>query len=288
MRIHRIMAATAVVAAIGGAAAPGSAQAGRLADFTFGLTTGATSAPSGLTVHILFHRANDPNAKPSPIRAGVFQGPSGLRFDTSAVPQCTASDDQIRVLGSSACPADSQLTVGTLTAMTGFGPPVDPLAGEDHVFNGPNQFIEIITAPGTPASPGFDRLSIQGSTLSAHPPATPGGPPDGQTAVRSIDFRIPVRVSGDRPLITTPPDCPPGGQWTSTARLQFADGSTDTVDSQTPCATRPAPAASPPRAGAPTSGSPHVRQRRARRRHRVRAHRLRRRHHRRHPASARR
>ena len=162
--------------------------------------------------------------------------PDGLRYDTTTVPECTASDTELQVLGADACPADTQLALGTFSAVTGLGPPVDPLPGDDHVFNGPNQIIEVITAPGTPLSPGFDRLTIQGTTVTAHPPAAPGGPPDGRTAIRSIAFKIPVRTAGSRSLVTTPPDCPPEGHWTATGTFGFADGSSETVASPLPCA----------------------------------------------------
>jgi hypothetical protein len=85
--------------------------------------------------------------------------------------------------------------------------------------------------PGGSPSPGWDRLKIDGSTLSAHPPVTPGGPPDGETAVKSIAFDIPVRGS----LITTPPVCPRSGAWTTTGTFAFADGTTETASATTPC-----------------------------------------------------
>jgi hypothetical protein len=187
-------------------------------------------------VHVRFHRAGDPNAKPSPLRTAVLALAPGLRFDTTTLPQCTASDDEIRTLGPDACPHDTELTVGSLAGATGFGPPFDPLVGDDHVFNGPDQFIEVVAFPGSSASPAFDRLKIAGSTLTAHPPMLPGGPPDGETAVRSIDFQVPVRSAGAKALITTPPGCPAGARWTTSGTFGFADGSSDTVVSATPCA----------------------------------------------------
>jgi hypothetical protein len=63
----------------------------------------------------------------------------------------------------------------------------------------------------------------------------PGGPPDGESAVRSIDFQIPVRTAAGRSLITTPPACPVAGEWKTTATFGFADGSHDSVTSASPC-----------------------------------------------------
>src|SRR3954467_11127780 len=155
-----------------------------------------------------------------------------------------ASDDELSTRGSDACPAETELTLGTLVGTTGFGPPVDPLVGDDHVFNGPDQIIEVITFPGNSQAPAFARLKIQGSTLPAPPPMLPGGPPDGETAVRSIDFEIPVRTgAGGRTFITTPPSCPAGGRWSSAGTFGFADGTSDRVVSATPCASA---AARPP------------------------------------------
>jgi hypothetical protein len=230
-----------VLTALAAGAAPASGDSGRLADFSLGLTSRTPGAPTGMNIRVFLHRAGDRDAKPSPLRSAVVHAPSGLRFDTGAVPRCRASDQQIALLGPNACPADSELTVGSFSAMTGFGPPVDPLAGDNHVFNGPNQLIEIITAPGTPLSPAFDRLTISGSTLTAHPPKAPGGPPEGETSVRSIEARIPVRATARRSLITSPPKCTASGEWTSTASFGFADGTSDTVSSKTPCGPRRKP-----------------------------------------------
>jgi hypothetical protein len=213
-------------------------ESGRLADFRAGFTTRYPNTPTGLDVHVFLRAAGDADAKPSPLRSAVIHGPDGLRFDTRTMDQCTAGDEELKALGPDACPDDTLLDIGTFTAIGGFGPPADPFVGDDHVFNGPNQIIEVITAKGSSASPGFDRLTIDGSTLTAHPPMAPGGPPDGESAVRSLDFGIPVRRGeGGRSLITTPPHCPAGGAWTTTATVGFKDGSSDTVTSATPCVT---------------------------------------------------
>jgi hypothetical protein len=118
---------------------------------------------------------------------------------------------------------------GTLTAITGFGPPTDPLQGDVHAFNGPGQIVEVVTAPGTDRVLGMDRLTIDGSTLTAHPPDTPGGPPDGKTSVKEI------RLTVDRPgYMTTPEDCPQRG-WSYGASFAFADGGTHVESGVLPC-----------------------------------------------------
>jgi hypothetical protein len=231
----RFIAATVALACLGGASAPASGAAGGKVEFGGGLTSRVPGTPTGMRASLRFLRADDPNAKPPPLDSAVIRLPRGLRFDTSVVPECTASDEEIKALGSEACPDESRLTIGSFSAISGFGPPFDPFEGDNHVFSGPSQLIEIITVKGGSSSPGFDRLTINGSTLTAHPPAAPGGPPEGRSSVRSIDFAIPVRTAGGRSLITTSPGCPASGQWTSRGRFGFADGSTDTATSHTPC-----------------------------------------------------
>jgi hypothetical protein len=235
MRLKLVFTATVLLTWLGHAAVPAAGATGGRADLGGGLTSRTPGTPTGMSTHLFFRRAGDRNAKPPPLDSAVVRLPKGVRFDTSVVEQCMASDEEIKALGSEACPDGSRLTIGSFSAISGFGPPFDPFEGDDHVFNGPDQLIEIITFKGSSASPGFDRLTISGSTLTAHPPAAPGGPPDGRSSVRSVDFEIPVRTAGRKSLITTPPACPPNGRWTTRGIFGFADGSTYSAVSHTPC-----------------------------------------------------
>jgi hypothetical protein len=227
------LGAAAITAAIcaGGAFSAAEATTGKRADFDLGLATRAPGALTALTLHVLYKAADDPDAKPSPIRKVVVAAPPGTRFDTAGTPVCEASDEQLMAQGSGACPAESRIGAGKLTAITGFGPPADPVDGDLTLFNGPDQVIEVVTVPGTDRVVGLDRLRIKGSTLTGNPPTTPGGPPDGETAVRRIDFTI-ERATG---YVTTPPRCPAGRRWTSTGTFGFADGAEETLRSDTPC-----------------------------------------------------
>ena len=86
---------------------------------------------------------------------------------------------------------------------------------------------------------GIDRLTIEDGRLVAHPPTTPGGPPDGRTTIREIRLDLPARVGDDgRPYVTAPPDCETG-TWVSRAHYEFADGGATSLDSASPC-TQPA------------------------------------------------
>jgi hypothetical protein len=225
-----------------------AATTGKRADFSLGFSTHARGAKTALLFHAVYKPAGDPSSKPSPIRKVVVHAPAGTRFHTAAVARCTASDDEIKAEGSGACPAESRLGAGKLTADSGFGPPVDPIAGDITLFNSGTEVIEVVTAPGTDRTLGIDRLTIKGSTLTAHPPVTPGGPPDGETAVRQIDFTI-ERKTG---YVTTPRLCPRTRRWVATGTFGFKDGVEETLTSKAACKR---PAKKPPkRRSAPPSG----------------------------------
>jgi hypothetical protein len=228
-KLHRLAAGT-VIAILGAIGAAG-ATTGRRADFDLRFSTASPGAHAALVLHVVYKAADDPNAKPSPIRKVVVVAAPGTHFDTGAVAKCTATDDELMAEGSSACPPESRIGAGKLTADTGFGPPVDPVAGDLTLFNSGTAIIEVVTAPGTDRTVGIDRLRIDGSTLTGAPPATPGGPPDGETAVRQIDFTI-ERATG---FVTTPPSCPRSGQWISRGTFGFADGAEETVTSASAC-----------------------------------------------------
>jgi hypothetical protein len=240
-----------IAAAVGAAlAASGTAPAttGSRADFDLALSPAKPAATAELTLHVRYKAAGDDEAKPSPIRKVVVAAPPGTRFNTDATANCDATDDQLMAQGSGACPPESRIGAGKLTADTGFGPPADPVAGDLTLFNGGHSVIEVVTAPGTDRTVGIDRLEIAGSTLTGHPPTTPGGPPDGETAVRQIDFTIDAATR----FVTTPAACPASRVWTSTGTFGFADGAEETLASATAC--KPAKRASAARLTvAPTS-----------------------------------
>ena len=219
------------------------ATTGKRADFSLGFSTKARGAPAALTLHVVYKAPGNPNGNPSPIRKVVVRAPAGTRFHTGAVAKCTASDDELKAEGSGACPPESRLGAGKLTADSGFGPPIDPIAGDLILFNSGTAVIEVVTAPGTDRVVGIDRLRITGSTLTGNPPTTPGGPPDGETAVRQIDFTI-ERKTG---YVTTPRTC--RGRWVSTGTFGFADGAEETLRSRAACRRPPRRRSAPPPSG---------------------------------------
>src|SRR3712207_3041521 len=84
-------------------------------DFTMRFTTAAVAAPTGLVLRVEARG----EGKPPPVRSLVYRAPAGTRFDTGALTECSASDEQFRVLGPRACPDESYLATGDFSAVTG-------------------------------------------------------------------------------------------------------------------------------------------------------------------------
>ncbi len=198
-------------------------------DFSLQFAARAPGASTAVHLYIVYRKPDDPSGKPSPIRHLVIMAPQGTKIDLG-IPRCIASDQQIMAQGPSACPPASQVGQGTLTAITGFGPPVDPYLTDVTIFNTGQGVVEILRDHNTGATITDDRIQIDGNEMIGNPPAFPGGPPDGQTAVRTIDFTFPASTH----YFATPPSCS-SGQWTSQAAFSFADGTTQHVSSTTLC-----------------------------------------------------
>lgn len=216
--------AAALVAAVG---APG-AGAAELAEYGFTFSADRPGTQSGLSLFVVYRDPADPEGKAPALTKAAFGLPPGTRIDTRAVPRCTASDEELRARGRDACPAASKVGAGTLVATT--GTPSDPVKADVTVFNGEDQLIELVTFEGTNQTAGFDRLTVEGSTLRAHPPATPGGPPDGKTTIREVRIALAQRGA----LITTAP-CPSDGVWRGVGSFSFEAHPDTTVAASQPC-----------------------------------------------------
>lgn len=115
---------------------------------------------------------------------------------------------------------------GALTVDTGF-PGAEDFRTDVTIFKTRVGFLELIQAAGTNTTLAVDRATVQGTRITGMPPSTPGGPPDGRTAVRRIDFVF------DPGYITTPPTCT--GSWTFRGAFTFNDGLVDKAELAQPC-----------------------------------------------------
>ena len=244
--MRAMIAVGAAAVALTGA---GPAAAAPLAEFSFGFETAAPATATGLRFHVIYRDPENPEGKAPALKEAAFALPPGTRVDNDAVPKCAATDEQFRARGRDACPADTRIGDGHLVATT--GAPGDPVRGDVTVFNGDGQIIELVTFAGTNQTAGLDRLTVEGSTLRAHPPTTPGGPPDGKTTIREVKIAIPARGS----LVTTPPSCPAGATWRALGTFLFEGHPETKVPATVGCGTpSPGSSVSPPSAAGGAAG----------------------------------
>ena len=227
-------------AAVLGSAVPAS-SAGSTLDFGFSSREPGTATT--MTLHIRYTKTGgDANAKPSPIRSFQLDAPPGTTFHTEKITACDASDAEVMATGTAACPSESRIGGGTVTVVTGFGPPFDPFVSPTPVFNDGKGWLEVSQTDSNPAvTIAVTRLTVDGSRVSGPIGASPGGPPDFQTAVSAVDLSFPESTG----YVTTPPSCPASGRWVATGTFGFADGTTQVVTGETPCTIAPKPPRGP-------------------------------------------
>lgn len=221
------------LAAVGLCAAPAGADERGTLKLRF--TTDRPSAASGLLLHVTYPAAKG-MSKPSPIEDLRVEAPAGTRIDPGAVPVCSATDEEFRLSGLQACPRESRIGHGRVVADTGL--PFGPTTLDTVAVAGPSQIVELVMVPGTELVLALDRLHVAGATLTAHPPATPGGPPDFRTGIREVELMVHAVAEGRPAVVTTPPSCT-DGRWVSSGRFVFADGVVSSAGDAAMCAVTP-------------------------------------------------
>jgi hypothetical protein len=187
-------------------------------------------------MRFLYKDENDRDARPPYIRDLFMDLPAGTRIDEAAVPVCNATDADIKAQGINACARETLMAKGTLVARPGTFA-MDPFVGDVYFFHAPGHWLEMVTARGSPSVIGYDKFYIEGSRLRAAPASTPGGFPDGETAIREVTFTMAARVADGRSFFTTPPSCPADGSWVTRSQFTFQDGVPDPIDAVSRCTT---------------------------------------------------
>ena len=209
------------------------------------LTNQAPGSSTGLRQRITYVNPTDPNGKPHAVAEIVFSLPEGTRIDTTAPAQCGASEVEFQLQGAAACPPESRVGSGALTADTGLALGAFPRVIETVVtfFNNQDELILFAESTNTPGPPirVASRIQVRGTTFSSSVPPIPGAPPpDPFLAVKDVFNELdPITVSRQgrsAAYITTPDTCPASGQWTITAAFTYRDGVTQNEEVQTPCA----------------------------------------------------
>ena len=222
------------------AALPAAAQAGARADYRQVFTTPVPGASTGTDTQIFYKNPDDPNAKPSPVRHERFTFPKGTQFDDGVAPACQASDLEAQVEGPDACPHETWMggSQGD-TTMSGFeGDGEMPLTVDG--FNDGDGLLLIAGPTQYPMLHFVTRTVRTGRVIDVDVARGPGGPPEGESALRRIHHVFAPRSLGPRATQRTPSTCPKSGYWTFTAQFTFADGAVDNEVSRMRCRRHPA------------------------------------------------
>lgn len=222
--------------------APAALAAGERQTGSLVFTTSEPGAPTGSTLSMDWVNPDDPSAKPYAVSRFVVTYAPGTAIDTTAVPQCKATDAELELEGAAACPADSRLGGGTIVSDSGGSAGPFPRYIDNAVdqFNNQDEVVGVGQATNAPVIPGVTRTvtrtQISGTTYSTDFPAFPTGqPPDGYSALKSLRLAGQPYVLHGRAEMRTPRTCPPEGYWVNTVTLTYHDGVTQTVTSQSPC-----------------------------------------------------
>lgn len=184
---------------------------------------------TGFRTLITWSDPGEPNGVPKAIEEIVLKLPRGSRFDTGALPVCEAPDDQISSEGLAACPAASQVGSGHTSAALGSA----AFDTDVTLFNAPDQIIVLVTLHGTTTTLTEFRDQVHGRTVLVRP-VLPAG-----VSLTRLDLTFDAhesRAAGKRrAYLTTPPDCPKTGKWTSRAVFTYVDASTEALKSTSRC-----------------------------------------------------
>jgi hypothetical protein len=227
-------------------AAPAAAEP---VDFTHGtadhrFTATAPGAPSGFTYEARYHAADDPDARPPYMRRMLFENRSGLRYDTSVPDRCTASDAELALRGAAACPPGSRLGGGrTETAFMG-GPSQET---QLDLFNNEREQIILARSPlVTTVARGriHPDDSVEFASPTCWPHVGPAACPVDTVLQIASTMEVPAYTrtaaeGGTRSWLTTPAACPESGAWRDSIRFWWADGTEDTIVTESPCTAAP-------------------------------------------------
>ena len=183
-----------------------------------------------------FHAAGDPSGDPPALRHLVIELPPGTRIDTSVLPRCTATDEEIELRGESACPPGARIGSGEATArILGFG----TQTFETVIYNAEDDMLELIKSGDRVMS--VVHTYVRGTTLDGPVPTclNGGNPPDGcpfdQVTLLSNYLEVNAATVGGRNYGTTPPKCPKSKRWRTPVTFYFGDGSVERATTQQRC-----------------------------------------------------
>jgi hypothetical protein len=219
-----------VVACGGAAVALASPQFS--STFTGGYVAQTPHTSSGFDAFATWSDPGEPGGKPKEIqKIKVVFNPGG-RLDTSALPYCKATDEDVQVKSVRACPRKT--IVGEVHGQGVYAGSTAPFNTFATLFNARRQIIVVVTLDdrnGRLLTNFRDDVHRESITVNLKVGK-------GISLVR-FQAHVPAhtrRVHGKRrTYFTTPPTCPASGSWTNTAIFSYRDGSSDQHTVPTPC-----------------------------------------------------
>ncbi len=233
-----------LTAVVVGTATPASAQSQSRQDAVAQFTEQRPASSTGLHIGIVYRNPNDPSAKPFAVQKIVTTLPAGSTIDTSVPAQCMLTDAELMASGAGNCPGASIVGSGKVSLSS---KNADPDVNTDvTLINNANELIFLVETATTPRARMLIRAPIRGNTITNEVPKLPGGPPDGATAIRTVDLSIGAVSRRDgaqvRNYITTPPACPSSGRVVGSVAFTYFDGIAQTVPSASACVDTAPPA----------------------------------------------
>lgn len=238
-RVFAVVSATFAVALFLAAQVSAGAADPPRQTFSAGFGTAKTGKPTSLTQAIDYLPAPGTD-KPYAVSKVTFKLPPGSRINTAAVPRCEASDAELMATGAGACPSETVVGSGELTADTGAPDGLTPRIVETDVtlLNAEDEVILFAESTNTPAP---IRLSarieiVKRKLISTVPPIPGAGPPEPFLAIDEVLNKLDRIRTRDGIYIRTPRECPRRGNWRIWAVFEYRDGVSQKVISRTPCA----------------------------------------------------
>jgi hypothetical protein len=190
------------------------------------------STPSGFDALATWSDPGEPGGKPKEVDKIKVAFPPGSKLDTTALPTCNASAEDIANLAVRACPAKTKL--GEVHGLGVYAGSTAPFKTFATLFNAKRQIIVVVTLDNAKGRLLTDfRDDVRRSSITVNLKVGRG--------ISLIRFQAHVpthfrkRGRKRKAYFRTPPSCPASGAWTTTVTLSYRDGSIDQHTAPSPC-----------------------------------------------------
>jgi hypothetical protein len=186
------------------------------------------AASGGIETVMTWSDPGEPGGKPKRITRIQLRFHPGTKIDTRALRQCRASNTDVRILGTRACPKASRLGFATSRLTTGVTPPDQT---QIIFFNAPREIIVMVRVEGRTLAVYRDDIKGRVVTVNLDLPS----------GLSLLELRATIKPHAKgrgkqrRVYFRTPSDCPPTGEWTTTVIFTYVDGSSQELADGSPC-----------------------------------------------------